>query len=289
MEKNCVRKLLVAAILFMARGAWGQGQELDSLKGVVRYDSPTVLRATVELTNPQDHFPLVRADVETDGSFELRHVPFGTYGIKVVDDGGEPLYEGMVSVHALTAPVELQLPQRKAVRPPAGPVSVDQFLHPPAKKASAAFVAAQKFSEAGAYGKAAEELEKAVRISPDWADAYVNLAVQHIRMGRYQEALGELSHAGEISKPTAILLVNTAFVQCMLHRNEDAVRSARQALLLDASNASAHYLLGSLLATNRSTLPEAIRHLEQAARTMPAAQRSLERVEQQLAQMASRP
>jgi len=42
----------------------------------------------------------------------------------------------------------------------------------------AAFVAARKLSADGAHDKAAEELEKAIRISPGYAEAYVNLAVQ---------------------------------------------------------------------------------------------------------------
>ena len=47
---------------------------------------------------------------------------------------------------------------------------------------------AQRFSESGQTEKAVEELEKAIRISPEYADAYNNLAVQHIRMGRFEDA-----------------------------------------------------------------------------------------------------
>jgi tetratricopeptide (TPR) repeat protein len=289
MEKSCVRRLVVAAVFCLGRSGWGQDAELDTLKGVVYSESTPILRAVVELTDPRSHRTLARADVEPDGAFAMHYVPYGTYTITIVEDGGEPLYSGTVSVHPMTPPVELQLPRRETARPPTGPVSVDQLLHPPAKKAVAAFIAARKFSDRGAYDKAAEELEKAVRISPDYADAYVNLAAQHVHMGRYQQALEELTRAGEMAKPTVILLVDLTFVETMLKRHEDAMRSARQALQLDPSSASAHYLLGSLLAANRNTLPEAIHHLEQAARTMPAAQRTLERARQQLPQTVTHP
>jgi tetratricopeptide (TPR) repeat protein len=242
----------------------------------------------VQLTDAQNHVALAPAEVETDGTFEFRHVPVGTYRLTVSEDG-QPIYDDLVTVRETAPPITLEVQSRETARPPVGPVSVDQLLHPPARKAFAAFVSARGLSDAGKHEKAAEQLEKAIRISPDYAEAWVNLAVQHIYLGHYQQALEELSHAAEISRPTVLLLVDTAWVQSILRRNDEAVHSARQALQMDPSCAPAHYLLGSLLALNRNTLPEAVRHLEQAARTIPAAQQNLDRAQRQLAQTATHP
>lgn len=112
-------------------------------------------------------------------------------------------------------------------------------------------VSAQRFSESGQAEKAVEELEKAIRISPEYADAYNNLAVQHIRMGRFEEACGELARA---------------------------IASARAALRLDSGSPQAHLILGSILAQDPRTRAESIPHLERAAETLPSARASLEQV-----------
>jgi tetratricopeptide (TPR) repeat protein len=172
---------------------------------------------------------------------------------------------------------------------PAGTVSVAQLLHPPGKKAVEAFLAARKLSDAGNYAQAAEQLEGAVRTSPEFADAWINLAAQHLRLGQYQQALDELSRAAEIAKPNAVLLNNMACAQHSLHRDQEAIFSAREALRLDKSYAPAHLLLGSVLAADRRTLTEALAHLEIAVRTYPAAQEFLERVRSEIAQTVSHP
>ena len=125
-------------------------------------------------------------------------------------------------------------------------------------------MAAQKLSASGEHQKAAEELEKAVRVSPGFAEAWVNLAAQHLHAGLYEQALAELSRAGEIAKPTAVAYYDSAFASFALHRDDDAFRSVRQALRLDPQYPQAHYLLGTHLAADRRTLPEGIAHLEQA-------------------------
>ena len=59
---------------------------------------------------------------------------------------------------------------------------------PPAPKAVEAAIAAQHFSQEGRSAEAAGALEKAVPISPDFAVAHSNLAVQYLRMRRFKEA-----------------------------------------------------------------------------------------------------
>jgi tetratricopeptide (TPR) repeat protein len=153
---------------------------------------------------------------------------------------------------------------------------LSQLLHPPSRKAFSAMVAAQRFSEAGDYPHAAEELEKAVRLSPEYADAHWNLAAQYIRLGQYSRAVEESRRAMEFAKPGPMQLCNLAFAQMQLGRYDEATESARASLRLDSTYAQAHFVLGTLLARDGKTLREALPHLELAARTLPSAAKVLE-------------
>lgn len=288
MQHKGIRLLVAAAVLCLAYRGWGQTNQVDSFNGEIHSDSPTSLHGIVTLTDLRSH-NIGWADVRADGTFSFRGIPCGEYRLTVLEDGQNEVYEELVSVQQQNGLLLVQLPHRQTERPPAGPVAIDELLHPPAKKAVTAYLAARKFSEAGEHEKAAEQLQEAVRISPDFANAWVNLAAQHIHMRLYGQALQELSRATEITKPTPLILGNIAFAQYGLHRHDEAMKSAREALLLDSTYGPAHYLLGCLLANDGRTLSEAVKHLEIAARTMPSAQANLEHARSSLAQNVPHP
>ena len=150
--------------------------------------------------------------------------------------------------------------------------------HPPAPRARRAFASARKSLGSGDYGRAAGELEKAIRISPEYADAYHDLAVLHIRAGHYEQAIGELRQAIHMGGPRAKALSNLSYAQARLQRRFEAIASAREALKVDPAYAPAHFMLGSMLAADLLTVREAISHLERAAESMPAARKILEMV-----------
>ena len=132
--------------------------------------------------------------------------------MRVTTEMGEVVQESSLNVNQAMLPVEIRLPFQPEPRPPAGGVSVQQLQqHPPATKAYSAFVTAQHFSESRRYDKAAEELEKALKISPDYADAHSNLAAQYTRLNRYEDALAELERAAAIAGPNTRNLANRAF------------------------------------------------------------------------------
>jgi tetratricopeptide (TPR) repeat protein len=276
------------AVLCFCGSAWGQASEADSVKGELHLDSLTVIRSEVTLTDLRGGRTVGEEYVGTDGRFEFRHVPLGEYRLMVLDEANRPIHEELLTVREQAPPIQVVVKLPENERPAGATVSAQDLLHPPTPKAFKAFVAAQKFSAAGAHEKAVEQLEKAVRLSPEYGAAWVNLAAEHILLKRYEEALQELTHASEISKPTAMLYGDMAFAQYCLRRFADGTRSAREALRLDPSSAPAHYLLGTFLVLDRRTQAEGFQHLEQAARTMPAAQAELERVRHESAQVVTR-
>src|SRR5206468_485862 len=83
-------------------------------------------------------------------------------------------------------------------------------------------------------------------------------------------AAAEATRAIEIGAPNVLDLCNRALAEWGLHRYQDAMRSADRALRLDGNAATAHFVLGTLLAMDAKTLQEGIRHLERAVDGNPA-------------------
>ncbi len=285
MSNKHVRLYTTVAVLCLSRGIWGQ--DADSVKGEVH--SSIFLRYQVTLRDLHGIRNAFAVPVGGDGQFEFRHVPYGEYRLTVLNGDDQPVHEELVTVHNRQQPMDVQVTAREEPRPASGSVSVAELLHPPAKKAFKAFMAAQKFDEAGQHEKAAEQLETATRLSPDYAAAWVNLGAQNIFLKRYEEALRDLTRASEISGSTALILSNMTYAQYSLHRYTEGAAAARAALQLDPGCAQAHYLLGSFLVLDRRTRAEGVQHLELAARTMPVARAELERVAHDSVQVVTHP
>jgi tetratricopeptide (TPR) repeat protein len=282
---NRYLRLLFALVILLLLRAPGrsQGLEVSLLKGEIFSEEKTQLNGyQVDLYEVHSNRDVDHTDVHFDGGFQFRNVPHGDYQLRITNDFGEVVHQDFVTVGTHTQPVEIRLPKRRIERPPSGPISLSQLQHPPTRKAVGAFMAAQTLSQAGQFEKAAAELEKAVRISPEYAEAYTNLAAQHARMGRYAEAIADATRAMELTKPNAMDLSNLAFAQYKLNRYAEAVQSARTAVRLDPANDKAHYMLGTLLVMDKNTLHEGVVHLERAVASVPSAQANLNMARRQL-------
>ena len=289
MSNRCPRPLAaLTAVVCLAISVRAQLNEVPNLKGEVRANTPVnYADYRIELEDLNRHGEIYRVDLRLDGDFELRHVLAGEYQLRVTGQHGDVIQQEFVTINAMlpTISVRLSLPRKTPSAP--GTISMKQLRHPPNPKAIQSFAAAQRLAASGSPEKAVEELEKAVRISPEFADAYTNLAVQHIRMQHFDEAAGELARAIDIAGPDALRLSNLAYVQMNLGRVREALLSVRAALRLNSGYAQAHLILGSILASSRGTLSEAIPHLELAAETLPAAVPALARARNQLQQAAT--
>lgn len=278
MSIRCGRLMAAPALLvFLSLRGGAQSPDLPLFKIELKSDEPLIaVQYICDLEEFRSHRRVATADMSPDDTFTFRDLPPGDYQLTIADRRGGIVHQDFLLVSAERPTVTVLLPRRKPSRPPSGPISVAQLQHPPSPKAFAAVVAAQRFSEAGDYRRAAEELEKAVRISPAYVEAYVNLAVEHIRLGQYERAVEEMRRASQIAKPGAPALCNLAYAQMKLRRYDEALQSVRDSLRADAGYPQAHYLLGALLARNPQTLADALPHLELAAKTLPSAESMLE-------------
>jgi tetratricopeptide (TPR) repeat protein len=281
------RFFTAVAVLCLSGSTWGQDSQAESVKGELH--SSSLMRAEVTLTDLHGGRSVADVQVGGDGRFEFRHVPYGEYRLTVLDASEQAIHQELIDIHQQRQPIEVNVMMRDEPRPASGSISVRELLHPPAKKAFKAFVAAEKFSESGEHKRAAEQLEKAVELSPDYAAAWVNLGAQHIFLKHFEEALLDLTRATEIAGPTPMILGNMAYAQYALRRFAEGTRSLREALRLDPESAPAHYLLGGFLVRDARTRAEGVQHLETAARVMPAARAELERIEHESVQVVTHP
>lgn len=266
------------SLFFCALAAGAQDPQMTNVTGQLHGGDPIMRGYLVELEGLGPHSAMSpQAEVRADGEFSIRNVPYGEYLLKVITYRGDSIAEKFVTVqeHGSTS-IDVRIPPPPPL-PTGGTVSMRQLQHPPARKAIQAAENAQRLAESGRTEKAAGELEKAVRISPDYAAAHTNLGVQYLRLHRYEEARVEIQQALDIGGPNAVDLGNLAFAYAGLQRFDDAIAAARRALQVDRHCAAAHYLLGSFLVRNPQTRGEGVAHLEEAADTMPAARQELER------------
>jgi tetratricopeptide (TPR) repeat protein len=260
------------------RSQMSSGPEAAVVKGEIEASQSIVQGYTIQLYNLDRHTTLTTSDVRPGGEFEFRQTPYGSYWVTVTNARGDSVYQGSVTVGGVSEPFIIRLPKEEITRPVSGTVSVQQLQHPPARKAFDAMRSAQKFSEAGEFAKAAEWLQKAIAISPDYADAWVNLAAQHLRLRAYRQSVDESRHAMELAGPSATALDNLAFGLAWLGQNAEAMESAEQAVKLKPGDAHTHYLLGVVLLMTHGSTAEAVRHLQLAAPVIPGAQAALAQV-----------
>jgi tetratricopeptide (TPR) repeat protein len=252
--------------------------EAAVVKGELETSEPMAEGYTVQLYDLDHHTTLTTSDIHPGGEFEFRQTPCGYYWVTVTNARGDSVYQGNVTVGGVAEPFIIRLPKEEISRPVSGTISVQQLQHPPARKAFDAMRAAQKFSEGGEFAKAAEWLQKAIAISPDYADAWINLAAQHIRLRAYQQSVDESRRAMELAGPSTMALDNLALGLAWLGQNAEAIESAEQAVQLKPGDARTHFVMGVVLLMTHGSTAEAVRHLQFAAPTIPGAQAALAQV-----------
>jgi tetratricopeptide (TPR) repeat protein len=284
-----VGNLSLESAVVLCAAAWltlpGYSQERELAVWKIQIQGAEMANIRQYSANLEDmtHHQVAAADMHPGGYLEVHHVAYGDYWITVYDPRGNAAYHGLVSARPESGDETLELTQpHKQAQPPGGPVSAAQLQHPPSRKAVAAFAAAQKLVRKGKVAAAAEQLEKAVRLSPEFAQAHSGLAAQYLQLDRYEEAIEECRRGIEFSQPNAMDLGNMAYAQFRLHRHSEAIQSARAGLRIAPASAKLNYLLGMLLTMDRSTLAESIPHLEVAAKSMESARTSLEAARQAL-------
>jgi Flp pilus assembly protein TadD len=149
-------------------------------------------------------------------------------------------------------------------------VSASHLRHKVPKEAAKSFQHALALSHSGDHQKAEQELERAIFLDPDFAEAYANVGIEYASTGSYQLAESRFRKAIELDPASSVAYCNLGVLLIKVGRTREAESAIRRALELSPNDANAHFLLGRLLlgADNRI---EAEQHLKVAARTIPSA------------------
>jgi tetratricopeptide (TPR) repeat protein len=130
-------------------------------------------------------------------------------------------------------------------------------------------------ASAGQWQNSRNEFERAVRIDPEFSEAYGNLGTSLSATGRFEEAIGYFRRAIEIDPATSAHHMNLGYALMCLGRPGEAEPEARTAIALNPMNVNGQYLLGVILAGRVETRSAAIQHLLYAARDVPDAHYAL--------------
>jgi tetratricopeptide (TPR) repeat protein len=274
-----LRPLAVITVTVCTLTAVAQEPKTVVVKGNLHDGQAVLLHGYIAELNDVIHpGESVHTDVASDGAFSFRGVPYGDYLLRITDYYGTVLAEQFVTVRESQGPLDVQLSRGKGPRPASERISLRELQHPPAPKAVNAALAGERFAQSGKYERAADELRKAVQISPEFAQAHASLGVQYVRLRQFQQAKDEFDRALEIAGPDPVILSNLAFARTALGDYAAGAAAAREALRIDPNEAHAHYILGTILLLRNETRAEGIAHLERAARTIESARTALARV-----------
>ena len=130
-------RLWAAVMAVVCLGVPGRSQNTESftsIRGELHSEAPVYFKDfRVELADLDLH-NAYRADVQSDGSFQVHDVPSGSYYLRVTTLRGDAVHQEWVNVAQHAGPLSVRLPVvAKAFA--AGTVSVNHLRHPPARKA----------------------------------------------------------------------------------------------------------------------------------------------------------
>jgi tetratricopeptide (TPR) repeat protein len=138
---------------------------------------------------------------------------------------------------------------------PGESISTRELLIPP--KARKEVQRSQNALQAGDIRSSARHLEKALQIYPGYLEGHNNLGGRYIALQDYEKAVVEFQKAIEIDAWVMQPFNNLSVALFLLRRYPEAETAARNALRLDSNNATARYMLGCILVTERRNPLEA--------------------------------
>ena len=146
--------------------------------------------------------------------------------------------------------------------------AVDELSSPVSKKAFKAF---QQASDEGARGnhlRAVELLQKAIKESPNFFEAYNNLGAQYQRLKEPDKAIEAFERAIAIKTDSPMPYLNLGNIYLERKEWDSALKNFRTALDLEGNNLNAHLALGKIYLEKRD-LGRAEEHLEAVTRLDP--------------------
>jgi tetratricopeptide (TPR) repeat protein len=126
-----------------------------------------------------------------------------------------------------------------------------------------------KAVRSGDFSAAADHLQKAIRIHPDFVEAHNNLGASYLQLKQYERAVSEFQLSIALDPKLQETHRNLGLGLFLMRRYTEAEIAARQALGLDPRRGTARYTLGRILAAEGSSSAEAEQLLRQSLADFP--------------------
>src|SRR5882762_1097175 len=206
---------------------------------------------TIELVENFTHVPAGRQPVMQDGSFEFHNVRPGEYELRINGAYGDLIHKEIVSIHNEGVPLEVKLPQRRTTSPISGTISAAALRRHVSAQAVREMVRSERKMRNGDIQSSIAHLKKAIRIQPDYMEAYNNLGTRYMALQDYERAIAQFREALRLDCDAVLAHTNLGLAMFILKDLPEAEAELRSAVRLDGSSAKAHYLLGLVLNLQR--------------------------------------
>lgn len=187
-----------------------------------------------------------------NGSFAFRGLPAGTYIITIEKEVDyKPISQNVDIIQFRGAPaqtytvnIRLQFKDRVESKPA---VVNAEFLNIP-KKALTHYNAAIELSKANNREGAIAELKLAIAEHPTFTQAFNEMGVQYLKLGKLEDADAAFQGALKIDAESFPALINRGIAYVMMKRYGESVPLLRKALKVNEQSPVGHYFLGQALA-----------------------------------------
>ncbi len=169
-------------------------------------------------------------------------------------------------------PIQIESPTAPQ-RPTGESVSVAQLQHKVLKEARKSFARAIKRSKVGDHDGATKELEAAVRMDPEFADAYQHLGIEYGELRRPSEAAIVFRRLLELKPDSADARCYLGLALLDTGNRAQAEEQFKLALRQSPNSARCQFLLGYLEFRDDATRANGIQRMQIAARTLPFAKK----------------
>ena len=132
-------------------------------------------------------------------------------------------------------------PPPKAVAPVKNKETAKSVLRDSAERE---FSRASSYERSSMYKEAIEAYKQALKLKPDYVDAYLKLGLDYYRLGRYSDAVGAYKNALKINPKDHAAYAKLAATYILLGEYPLAIRMFKESLKTDPRNPETHFNLG---------------------------------------------
>jgi Tfp pilus assembly protein PilF len=210
-----------------------------------------------------------RTHILTNGNFDFKPAPPGSYQFRVTDVSGAVIYQQTKSLGGQDNFVFLIVPDPRVRQAAKDTVSLSALQHKTPRRAWDAFRAAQKANASGDTALSVQRLHEALVIDPDFPEAHSDLAAIYAHMGRLDEGLEHAETAFKLNPQLPEAGYNFALLLVNLKRYPEAEIAARHMLGSGYYVSVLHSVLAISLIGQRKDINEAFGYLKQAVTELP--------------------